>query len=407
MEKTKSTINLYWENPYKTEFTAKILKITKSDVILDRTLFFPMGGGQSSDRGWLFKGKDEFPISEVIKENIDGIETIIHRLDPKIKDNKLFQNEFKVGDEIKGKIDWDYRYGLMKAHTSQHIISADILKNYGINTGEVLIHSEVVTLHLEQKITEGQLQNTLKNCMLICTGRGIDTNSYIMSHNEAEERFSKKIRGKIVDENPVRVMEIPDWDIMCCGGTHVSNTAEIGPIFVLKFNRGQDLKYFVGSRAINAIAEMNISFLNMANSLSQSIFDVESSVEKKIIEFKDLQEKNKEFESHILELLRDSSGIKIGNSFVKILNIPVDKKSLIAGFNQFPSGSILISNADPKLISILSSSDELNAKQFLQYLIEHYGGKGGGNSKTASGKLEQEPEEIVNDFKKYFENLNK
>ena len=108
------TKTLFWKNSYEKELEATILDRKTEGIILDQTLFYPGGGGQASDRGILKKGDLAFIVDNVIKQENE----IVHHI------TSDFQDQLKIGDIISGKIDWEYRYGLMKAHSSQHIFSA-------------------------------------------------------------------------------------------------------------------------------------------------------------------------------------------------------------------------------------------------------------------------------------------
>lgn len=112
------TKKLFWTHPYEKEFEATIIAVKKKGVVLDQTLFYPRGGGQSFDRGILKVGNLTFEVKDVLRKD----DEIIHYIPSKYK------IRLKVGDKVRGVIDWVYRYVLMKAHTSQHIFSADILK---------------------------------------------------------------------------------------------------------------------------------------------------------------------------------------------------------------------------------------------------------------------------------------
>ena len=123
------TEKLYWSNAYQTHFTAKVVAVTNQGLILDKTLFYPEGGNQICDKGIIRKGKQEFDGSHISKEGL----TILHHL------TKNFQESLKEGDVIEGVIDWEVRYGVMRAHTSQHLLSA--IFNSG-NIIQLFIHSK-------------------------------------------------------------------------------------------------------------------------------------------------------------------------------------------------------------------------------------------------------------------------
>ena len=226
---------LFWENAYDTKFSAKVVSIGEKGILLDKTLFYPESGNQSSDRGYLEINDHRFRVEKVTKEGED----ILHHVSPD------FKKKINIGDKVEGEIDWEFRYGLMKAHSSQHILSAIIKSKYNIDTVRANLNFEDVNLQLSQEISYDQLKEVLLEVNRICTSNNLKINSKIVLHDEAE-KISEKIRSIIPNESQVRLMEIEGLDLVCCGGTHVRNTSEIGEIFIYDFKKGTEIKFFCG-----------------------------------------------------------------------------------------------------------------------------------------------------------------
>ena len=224
------TKKLFWAQPYEKEFEATIIAIRKEGVVLDQTLFYSEGGGQASDRGILKAGNLKFEVEDVFKK---GKEIIHH-----IKSD--FQDKLKVGDKVIGIIDWVYRYGLMKAHSSQHIFSAIILRKFNIETTRVKIDFEDVSFNLAQEISYNQLKSAFQETNVICTLDNHEIVGEIISLEEAK-KFSNQIRGDIPKEDAIRLIRAENCDLVCCGGTHVQNTTEIGPLVIYSFQKGKDI----------------------------------------------------------------------------------------------------------------------------------------------------------------------
>ncbi len=142
----KDTELLYWDDSYAKEFEATILAVTDKGIVLDKTLFYPFGGGQVSDSGYIIpKINQNVKIKVSTVENEDG--KIIHF----IKKNDL--QKLKPGEKILGKINWERRYEIMKGHTSQHILSATILEKTGTKTLKAILDESEVSIYLNEKIT--------------------------------------------------------------------------------------------------------------------------------------------------------------------------------------------------------------------------------------------------------------
>src|SRR6056297_808703 len=219
------TENLFWSNPYSKKFKAKILSIQGKEIVLDKTAFYPTSGGQPHDLGKLNIRGQDYCVVDVEKRH----NNIVHHIKKSASPDDI------KGIDVIGEIDWKRRYNLMKAHTSQHLLSAFIFKNYQSTTVDLSIDEEEVSIHLDKTINSDQLQNALKAVSKIVSIEGKKVRSHVISQNKAKSKFSGVVRGKMTEEEPVRILEIEGWDIMCCGGTHVKNTREIGIIALDQF----------------------------------------------------------------------------------------------------------------------------------------------------------------------------
>lgn len=384
------TKRLFWKNPYKKEFEATILGVKKEGVILDQTLFHPEGGGQASDRGVLKKEDLIFNIDNVYKQENE----IIHHI------TSDFQDQLKVGDIITGKIDWEHRYGLMKAHSSQHIFSAVILRKYNIETTRVNIEFEDVTLSLAQKISYDQLKSVFKETNEICVLVNHEIVGEIISFEDAE-KISNEIRGDIPKEDQIRLVRADNCDIVCCGGTHVQNSIEIGPLIAYSFTKGKNLKYFVGNEAIKLLSELDIDILNSAQLLGQPIDKIKETIEKQNSIISKLQQDNISLSIQTLKLISENPVTTIKNVPIYILEVEMDNKIVNKEFKNFPSDSLLIINVGNNRIRVLSKSQEIIANDLIQYLIRKYGGKGGGSKLSAQALLNNKPKELLSDLKSF------
>ena len=126
-------------------------------VILDRTLFYPQGGGQVSDIGKLDKEGLILKVETVFKEGND----IIHQISSSV------ESKIKIGDTVTGEIDWNYRYGVMRAHSSQHILSALIKNNFDIDTAHATISFEDTSLQIARDISDNQFKEILSEFVKI------------------------------------------------------------------------------------------------------------------------------------------------------------------------------------------------------------------------------------------------
>lgn len=387
------TIKLYWENPYETTFSAEITMIKESGIVLNKTLFYPESGNQLSDRGFLTVKGSKIKIENVSKEEDD----IIHHISPG------FKEKISIGDEVRGEIDWDYRFGLMKAHSSQHIFSAVLNNKYNIKTLRTTLTFEEVFIQLSKKINYGQLREILHLVNSICILNNLIIKSELKSHKEAD-KIAGKIRSKIPDEPQVRLIKIQDLDFVCCGGTHVKNTTEIGFIYLYDFKKGNEIKYYVGNKALQLSSTNNIDILLIANDLNTPITKFQEIVTKHLELKEDLLQQQKELSIKLLESL-SKLPFKVKNEISYFyLDFDIDIKILNRSLKNFPQNSLIIVKMRDNKIRLISLSEIIDANQLLQRMIEEFEGKGGGNPKSAQCVLKKMPKDLVSEIEKLVDN---
>ena len=381
------TEKLYWDAPYETTFSAKVIGITPEGVILDKTLFYPQGGGQESDRGRLEKEGLIFKVEAVSKEGED----IIHHISSDLRNN------LQVGDLVSGEIDWNFRFGVMQAHSSQHILSALIKNKFNIDTAHATISFEDVSLQIAQNISDAQFKEILNEFARICTIENHEFHTNLISRDEIKS-IKDKVRGKVPDQGKVRLVELKKYDLICCGGTHVKNTTEIGPIFIYEFNKGKNFKYKVGLSAVNQFTSDNIDILNYARTLNlpatKLIRNFQKQIEKKSV----LQQNYINLATSALKLVSQHPNTEINNVKVGLLALALDYKLIQKQFKEFPEEYLLIIEEENNKIHLLSNSAKAQANRILDLLLKKFGGKGGGSPFSAQGTLNDYPVDIFSEL---------
>ncbi len=386
------THKLYWETPYAKEFNAKVVSIQDEGIILDQTLFYPYGGNQLSDHGIIRINDIEFEINNVMKEDNE----ITHSLPSE------FHKKIKVGDKVLGKIDWNRRYGLMKSHTSQHIFSAVIKNRYDIDTVRATLNFEEVLISFSKALNYEQIRSALDEINEICSTNNLVINGKIISNVEIEQ-YKDLIRGNIPFENQIRIIEIKNLDLVCCGGTHVENSTEIGIILIYDIKKGKELKYYIGNRALSMLTTLNIDLIEMGNSLNTTINKIRERNMKSEDLILNIREKNKTLEIKILELTARNSIETINDILIFSIDYNIDYKIISKNLHLFPSNTFVIIRIAPKKYRFISKHHNLNSNNIMQSFLKKYGGKGGGNPNSAQGSFETEPRDLISDLKEFLE----
>lgn len=211
------TEKLYETNSHMDKFNATVLSCEKSNngymVVLDKTAFFPEGGGQSADTGYL----DKAAVTDVQIKN--GI--IIHYTDLPLT----------TGTSVNGRIDWKQRFMRMQNHSGEHIVSGIIHKKYGFNNVGFHMGNEDITLDIDGVLDREQLDEIEYEANL-----AVSKNIIVKTEYPSPEKLSAlDYRSKLDITENVRIVTIDGYDMCACCAPHVKATGEIGIIKLLDF----------------------------------------------------------------------------------------------------------------------------------------------------------------------------
>jgi len=220
---------LYQTDSYLKEFSASVTatEAAARAIVLDRTAFYPGGGGQPCDRGSLTIDSATYSVAVVGKQG----EEVLHVLGG---EDGLPQ----VGAPVRGNLDWDRRYNLMRTHTAMHILCGVVFRDYGaLVTGGKMDPLEG-RMDFEFETMGGELVASIEDAANEAVAAGLEVRAKVLPREEAFQ-IPDLIRTKInlLPEGiaQVRTVEIVGLDLQADGGTHVRNTAEVGPIKVVDY----------------------------------------------------------------------------------------------------------------------------------------------------------------------------
>lgn len=399
VEALPPTEPLYYSDAYMKEFEAKVLKIiNENSVVLERTCFYPEGGGQPADQGWLSLGDAKVAVVDTQKIG----KVIIHKINAKAP--------FKEGATVKGILDWEKRYSLMKAHTVTHLVNGAARRVLGNHVWQSGTQKGLVTSRLDishyRRLTPEEIHKIeiLAN-QAIMADMKIEINWY--PRNEAEARYGFRLyQGGAVPGKMIRVVKTGDWDVEACAGTHLKSTVEVGLIKIVYTERVQDgverLGYAVGLQALKEIQKQENLLWNVASILNSSIDKLDKTAEKVV---RDLKEANVDKRRLIKELAeKESATAKTAESAEEVCGVAivkrdfgevVDTERMVQTASEIikrnPAAVTVFYGADAKTARIMVMAGDpavakgINAGQVIKQVAPIIGGGGGGRPNFAQG----------------------
>lgn len=406
------TERLYYQDSYLKEFRAKVLKKIKIDnqtaVVLDETAFYPTSGGQPYDKGVI----QDVPVVEVAEEG----DEIIHILKKELKE--------KINSEVVGKIDWRRRFDHMQQHSGQHILSAAFEKLWNADTVSFYLGDEICTLDImKDNITSEEVKEAeILSNNIVLENKPIKV--YFVDQERANELNLRKIPPQKED---IRIVEIKDFDICACCGTHCGTTGEVGLIKILKWEkRGVKIRldFICGKRSLKDYYWKNELIKNISNKLTIKDTELGEAVERMLEERKEARKESREIKEKLQEYeakrLIDESSIR--DDGIRIINKVFEEKNFqeVRGLVQ---NIINLDNSVVVLAGIKNKGEGEGAKilfacsRVLKYdmngLIREAGkfieGRGGGapNFAQAGGKKAEGIEDALNFASEHFQEFIK
>lgn len=280
-----STNKLYYKDQYQRSFQGKVLLSYKNYLVLDQTTFYPEGGGQVGDTGIIRVGDTEYKVVDTQKVK----DYVIHILDK--------EANIPEGTTVYGEIDWQRRYRIMKHHTGTHVILSAARKVLGEHVWQAGAEKTPQKARLDithyKMPTEEEIKKIEDLANYVINDRR-PVRPFNINRIEAEMKYGVSIyAGGVPEGAEVRLIEIKDWDIEGCGGTHLSNTSEIGALKIINIEKLQDgvirLEYVAGDVVSQYARAQEEKIKEMSKSLNTSPSQLEARV-KRLLEEEEKKE---------------------------------------------------------------------------------------------------------------------
>jgi alanyl-tRNA synthetase len=373
------TERLYYTDAYLKEFTARVVRSLPDErgvrVYLDRTAFYPESGGQPSDRGTLG--------GIAVLDVVDDGDEVAHIL------AKLPEEE-----SVMGTIDWQRRFDHMQQHTGQHILSAAFERTGGYKTVSFHLGTESSTIDLDsERVGARQLEaaEELANSVVF------ENRAVQISFRPAAEAQQLDLRKPTDREGDIRLVEVADFDLSACGGTHVSAAGGVGAIFLRKVERAKGVtrvEFVCGARALRR-ARQDYALLSEAGRLLSSGFDtIPDLITKQAQELRDAGKSVQKLVGELAELeaaqLWQQSSEREGVKIVQRLFDSSDGKKgkLTAHALAKNAGTVALIGVrgNPSaLFFSQSAGGKANLSDIMKQTLTEFGGKGGGARDFAQG----------------------
>jgi misacylated tRNA(Ala) deacylase len=216
---------LYTTDSYLQTFEAKVTAVTDLGVVLDRTAFYPGGGGQPADMGWLEADGRRYPVTGL--KRVDG--QLVHLLEGEMPG---------AGTAVTGQLDWERRYQLMRTHTAMHILCGVIWRDYGASVTGGNMEPLSGRMDFEFETMRQELVAEIERAVNVEVAAAHDVQVKILPREEAFQ-IPDLIRTKInllpAGIKEVRTVELVGLDLQADGGAHVANTREVGRMRIVDY----------------------------------------------------------------------------------------------------------------------------------------------------------------------------
>ena len=386
------TTRLYYHDSFLYDFDAEVRDVLDSPrpaLVLDRTAFYPTSGGQVFDTGWITSDAgSKLRVMEVADAE-DG--RVVHYLEAPVKD-------FKPGTRVRGQIDAVRRRDHMQQHSGQHVLSAAFIRLYNMPTVSFHMADDYCSIDLDTPaLTKEQIESAERLANeIILEDRAVDIR--FVTRDEAGKLGLRKLPPTERDE--LRLIDIRDFDLTACGGTHVAHTGQIASILlrkVEKVRQGWRVEFVAGQRAVATARRDFTTLTETAALFSAHIYDVPQQARKSLDEIRSLRKQREQSQEELAAaqaaaMLAETpvaSGRKLvvrtladrDLNFVKLLAQKLTRLSTNA------VALLATTSPQPSLVFAQSAGQPFDMGALMKDTMTKLGGRGGGSKDLAQGGI--------------------
>ena len=384
----KMTEKLFYQDSHRTEFTAKVISCEKAEdgyrVVLDRTVFFPEGGGQYADTGVL----GDVKVTDVHEKN----DIIYHSVTGPLEE----------GSTVTGKINWDERFEKMQQHTGEHIVSGIVHERFGYNNVGFHLSGDYCTMDFDGPLTEKQL----KEVELAANEAVYQDVEIEVLYPSKEELEGMDYRSKIEIEGQVRIVKIPGYDVCACCAPHVKTTGEIGTIklvSMMNYKGGERITMLCGRRAFRDYEKKDAMTKEISALLCAKEYEVADAVAR--LKEEQTRWKNKTAELQQKLLVFQAAEIPVDQKIVTVFdssltgNLPREMMNLL--LDKGAEICAVFAGTDSEGYRYVIGSRFADVRPLSKELNSAFAGRGGGKAEMTQGSLKGIQEKIREVLKRY------
>lgn len=385
-----STRRLYYTDSLLTSFDATVAAVEHNgdrwEVLLDQTAFYPTSGGQPHDLGQLGGAR----VIDVVDRDTGDVVHVVDR-------------PIDVGAHVHGTVDWGRRFDHMQQHTGQHILSAAFDRHHRVRTTSFHLGTETASIDLAREVTAAEIATATRAA-----------NDVVWSDREVRVRFASEeearalpLRKEPTRSGPLRLVDVLDFDLSACGGTHVTRTGMIGLIAIAGWERmkgASRLIFVCGGRALDAFGRLRDVVTAAGRLVSGPSGDLPAAIER-------LQAERKAGARTERRLLDELAGYRAAEFCAGAETVRGGRgvlrtapgadaaalKVLAASIVTHPGYvAVLVGDGRPAPVIAARSADVVfDAAVWMNQAVARFGGRGGGRPELAQGGLAATADDIL------------
>ncbi len=370
----EATVKLFYEDSHLKEFDAVVCSCMPDGkryrIVLDKTAFFPEGGGQYADTGYL---------GEVKVLDVRQKEDIVYH---------ITEEPLKEGEKVHGKINWEERFEKMQQHSGEHIVSGLIHEQFGYNNVGFHLGSDYCTLDFDGPITREQLKEIEKRA-----NRAVFENvDVLVSYPSKEELETLDYRSKIEIEGQVRIVTVCGYDVCACCAPHVKKSGEIGLIKLvdmMNYKGGERITMLCGYRALSDYDRKDESCKAISAALCAKETEVSQAVDHLKEDQAALKNKLDSLQHKIIRYMAQE--VDVTKETVTVFDKELSGNAPRELMNQLLTRGARVcavfAGTDSDGYRYVIGSHEADVRPLCKMLNEKFAGRGGGKPEMVQGSL--------------------